>query len=48
MIDRDIYVTVNMCNQVFPEIFSEYPYSLKILGNTRIHWFCQVIASHIH
>ena len=26
----------------------EYAYSLKFLGNTRIHWFCQVIASHIH
>ena len=39
MIDRDIYVTVNMCNQgirVFPEIFSEYTYSLKWSGNTRI------------
>ena len=34
-----IYVTVNMCNQgirVFPEIFSEYAYSLKWPGNTRI------------
>ena len=46
-----IYVTVNMCNQgirVFPEIFSEYAYSPKWSGNTRIPWFCQVIASHIH
>ena len=32
--DRDIYVTVNMCNQgirVFPEVVREYVYSLKIL-----------------
>ena len=35
----NVYVTVNMCNQgirVFPEIFSEYAYSLKWSGNTRI------------
>ena len=34
-----VYVTVNMRNQgirIFPEIFSEYAYSLKWSGNTRI------------
>ena len=36
---KHVYVTVNMCNQgirVFPENFSEYTYSLKWSGNTRI------------
>ena len=37
-----VYVTVNMCNQiirVFPEIFSEYMYSLKSPGSMCISFF---------
>ena len=39
IVRKNVYVTVNMCNQgirVFPENFSEYAYSLKWSGNTRI------------